>query len=256
MTHRTRTTAFLLAAAGSFAACTAVFASSVADSRSASLALDKEIGTLRAEAAAAPGDPCPLNELGVALARRAYYDEAVDAFERSLDLRPDPIVWNNLGSVHLTRGRLGPAGSAFRNALELDTNYALAHYNLGAVYDARRDESNAVEHYKRALELDPKLDDPAVNPAILNNHYLLTVRTRRYLDTVGALGLPMQAQCTAPLPASLASPGAPPPEETKGRGWWIFRKKEGKNPPPEPPPAPKPTGPAEPTAVDPPDDGE
>ncbi len=207
----------------------AAAADSVQVSRETTLSRDPEIAALRARADAAPADPCVRNELGVALAKRSYYAEAEDALRSSLELSPDAVVWFNLGSVQLLTKDYGDAKSSFKHALQIDPNYAVAHYSLGAAYDATHDADPAVEHYKRALELDPKLGDVATNPQLLNNNHLLTVRTLRYQDTVGALGLPLNLRCTPPPspppPAPAPAPPAPAPETPPAE------------PPAEPPPA-------------------
>lgn len=154
-----------------------------------------QVAELEARVSSNPGDACLRNELGIALARGAFFDEATDAFRASLDIHEDPVVYNNLGSLYLRTGRRSKAMSAFRKALSLDPNYALAWYNLGSAYDSARKFKGAVRSYRRALELDPTLADPAKNPQVVNNHYLIAVATERYIDTAGSQSLPMQSSC-------------------------------------------------------------
>jgi Tfp pilus assembly protein PilF len=52
---------------------------------------------------------------------------------------------------------------AFTQALDEDPKLAEAHYNLGCVYEALRDDPKAVEHYKKALQINPALGVAAAN---------------------------------------------------------------------------------------------
>jgi tetratricopeptide (TPR) repeat protein len=169
------------------------------------LAQDAALAPLRAVVEAEPGKACAWNEIGKSLARRAFFEEAQEAFERSVQLADDPVAWNNLGSLHLTRGQYGAARSAIQKAIALDPNFALAWYDLGAVDQAQLHYEGAVKNYKRAFELDPKLADPMLNPAIVNNIYMTAIRTMLYQETVGALSLPLGSTC-----GGAAAAGAPP----------------------------------------------
>ena len=180
------------------------------------LAHDAALAALHADVQRNPADPCAWNEAGKALARRALFVEAEEAFERSVALKDDPIVWNNLGALHLSRGRYGPARSAFHKAVGLDPNYALAWYHLGAADEAELNFDDAVANYKRAFELDIRLADPLFNPAVVNNAYMVAIRTLMYKETIGALGMPLASTtCAAPEPppAGAPAPEAAPPSE-------------------------------------------
>lgn len=118
-----------------------------------------------------------------------HFKEAVTAFEQACELEPgNPVAWNNLGSAHLTMGELGNAESNFKKALKIDPNYALAHYNYGVTRDLLKDYEGAIAAYTRALELDPELQDPGVNPAIVNNEHLVAVHLLLYRRQAGSLG--------------------------------------------------------------------
>lgn len=61
--------------------------------------------------------------------------------------------------------------SRFKGALEEDPKLAEAHYNLGCIYEAMRDDEKAEQHYKQALEISPDLYLAAANwGALLARH--------------------------------------------------------------------------------------
>jgi tetratricopeptide (TPR) repeat protein len=93
---------------------------------------------------------------------------AIDAYRRSLRLRPDCIeAWINLGRVHAEHGEGEAATECFSTALKLDPRDATAVYNLGVVAQDAGREQDAIFLYTRALELDGGLAEAHYNLATL-----------------------------------------------------------------------------------------
>ncbi|MBI4323399.1 MAG: tetratricopeptide repeat protein [Candidatus Omnitrophica bacterium] len=66
----------------------------------------------------------------------------------------------NLGIVYAQAQRYDEAIEAYQNSLELEANNADAHYNLGLLYERVKSQSDrAAWHYRRYLELKPKAED-------------------------------------------------------------------------------------------------
>jgi lipoprotein NlpI len=60
--------------------------------------------------------------------------------EKACQLAPgDPTLWNNRGFLHYKSGNYKAALESFNRALQLDSTYARARYNLGMVLS--RDEA-------------------------------------------------------------------------------------------------------------------
>jgi tetratricopeptide (TPR) repeat protein len=93
---------------------------------------------------------------------------AIDAYRRSLRLRPDCTeAWINLGRLFAENSDPPAAGDCFKRALELDPAEATAYYNLGVLAQDAGKESDAIDLYRRALELDPHLAEAHYNLATL-----------------------------------------------------------------------------------------
>jgi Flp pilus assembly protein TadD len=86
---------------------------------------------LERSVAAAPGEPEFRNNLGLALAAADREPDAIAAYRSALMLKPDhAVAWNNLGlalqSVNDVRGAI----DAFRRAVDIKADFAQAHWNL------------------------------------------------------------------------------------------------------------------------------
>ncbi len=63
-------------------------------------------------------------------------------------------------------GDVSTAESTYLQAIKLDPNDAVAHYDLGTVYDRQGNRSDAVAEYTEALVIDPSFTDGLFNLAV------------------------------------------------------------------------------------------
>jgi CHAT domain-containing protein/Flp pilus assembly protein TadD len=83
--------------------------------------------------------PATINALeavveGKTLAARRRWTEAIAAYRRAIQLDPNlAVAHNNLGTALAQQGRLQEAEDAYRRAIQLDANLASAYNNLGEV---------------------------------------------------------------------------------------------------------------------------
>jgi tetratricopeptide (TPR) repeat protein len=73
----------------------------------------------------------------------------------------------NLGTLHFNARNWKDAERYYRQALEADPDYALAHFDLANLYDERGDRDQALEHYQAALRVSPHYADAHYNLALL-----------------------------------------------------------------------------------------
>lgn len=75
--------------------------------------------------------------------------------------------WNRDGIAHLKREHWRKAAADFRRALEADSAFAAAHFNLALSLESQRKNSEAEGHYRLAILYgrdDPKImNHPAVS---------------------------------------------------------------------------------------------
>jgi tetratricopeptide (TPR) repeat protein len=97
---------------------------------------------------------------GFTLARRGNVPEAVGHYEQALQLNPDYAEAHyNLGAALTRQGRLQEAIGQFEQALRLNPDYAEAHNNLGAALMGQGKLQEAIGHYEQALRLSPGYAD-------------------------------------------------------------------------------------------------
>jgi len=63
-------------------------------------------------------------------------------------------------------GDLATAASDYQQAIQLDGNNLVAHYDLGTIYDQQRSTAEAVSEYQAALVIDPTFPDALFNLAV------------------------------------------------------------------------------------------
>jgi protein O-mannosyl-transferase len=96
------------------------------------------------------------NNLGLVLAEKGKFKEAIQLYERSLALKPDyDLACNNLGIALIACGQPEKGIEQFKRALEINPNDVRAHVNLGMALYHQGQIGKAVDHYQRAIELNP-----------------------------------------------------------------------------------------------------
>jgi protein O-mannosyl-transferase len=106
-----------------------------------------------------PNFTAAYNNLGLVLAEQGRLDDAIQYYQEALEKNPDYAqANNNLGIVLAAQGRLDDAIGNFQKALEINPDYAEAHFNLGIVLAAQGRRDEAIQHYREALRLDPSLE--------------------------------------------------------------------------------------------------
>ncbi|HEX6200311.1 MAG TPA: tetratricopeptide repeat protein [Thermoanaerobaculia bacterium] len=151
--------------------------------------LDAAITSQRALAAERPGDPQILNDLGNLLLLAGDMEEAEQAYRDALGLDPEMTSARyNLALLLAQTERPGLALEELEIVVEAQPENAWAHYQIGAILDARGADRRAIKRYATALRLDPQLAFPELNPHVIENEHLTAAMLHAYRD------LPLAAQ--------------------------------------------------------------
>jgi len=97
------------------------------------------------------------NNLGLALAERGAFAEAINEFRKAVEIDPAFVeAHTNLGSFLGRHGSSEEAISHLRQALAVDPTFASAHNTLGNILASRGETDKAIEHFRKALQANPK----------------------------------------------------------------------------------------------------
>ena len=117
--------------------------------------LDDADAHIRQALAVAPEDSYSLLVLGQIEFRRERYDAALDALSSAAKVDPQNAeIQNYLGLTLSQKGLRASAETAFRKAIQLDSHYGGAHYNLAVFYITQSPPwpELARWHYKKAID--------------------------------------------------------------------------------------------------------
>lgn len=90
--------------------------------------------------------------LGVLFNLSSEYDKAADCFNAALQVKPDcPKTWNRLGASLANGNRSVEAVEAYKKALEIQPGYIRARYNVGIICINLKSYNEAAEHFLTAL---------------------------------------------------------------------------------------------------------
>jgi Flp pilus assembly protein TadD len=101
---------------------------------------------------------------GAALARIGRTREAVASFERALALDPtNGLAKANLGTVYLLTRDHSRARQLMEESLRLDPDVSRAHNALGVIAFETGHKDEAISHWKRSIEINPREWDTLSN---------------------------------------------------------------------------------------------
>lgn len=89
---------------------------------------------------------------------RRLYDQAVQSYQKALDLSPDYAeAMVGLGDARQAKGQFDEAIGEYKRALQLEPQNARVHFGLGKIYyNEKQLYHEAVAEYQQAITLDPK----------------------------------------------------------------------------------------------------
>lgn len=97
-----------------------------------------------------------LDRQGQQFYREKKYDQALQAFQQAVQLKPnDPVLLNNLGFIYYKMDRFDDALTWLEKTLAADPKRKEAHGNIAELYLKMGKRSEAKEHYEQYLALWP-----------------------------------------------------------------------------------------------------
>ncbi|MGZ3537878.1 MAG: tetratricopeptide repeat protein [Thermodesulfobacteriota bacterium] len=108
------------------------------------------------------------NLIGLYLAKKGKFTQAVKELRRASGLKPDDFILHaNLGTVYYYRGAYLKAIDQFERALKIDPFYGMGYANLSYVYGLMCRTGEALRYMRKAVQIHPQYADLHYNLALL-----------------------------------------------------------------------------------------
>lgn len=158
-----------------------------AESEQAAAPLRQAAESYEAALALDPRDPQTLRELAAIYAQLAEHAKAAVIWQRYIDdIDASLEAYLQLGTHRLAQGDTEAAAAALKKAVEIEPS-GRAFQSLGDIYRAVQKPAEAIQHYRRAAELEP--DDIQVRLKLTETLY----RDRKFEETITEADLVLRA---------------------------------------------------------------
>ncbi|MFZ5996460.1 MAG: tetratricopeptide repeat protein [Nitrospirota bacterium] len=108
--------------------------------------------------------------LGTAYYKDAHYQEAIEAYKKSIELEPsEAMAYRLMAVAHRDLKQFDHALTAAKKAIEVKPTGS-AYFTLARIYEEKKQYADAIAAYKRAQEMDP---DDADIPFAMGNDYMV-----------------------------------------------------------------------------------
>ncbi|HEV7764003.1 MAG TPA: tetratricopeptide repeat protein [Thermoanaerobaculia bacterium] len=150
------------------------------------------------------------NGLGTLLIQKGFPKDAEREFERAVDADSQFFpAWYNLGLVRAAHGDDLGARRAFSRTVDLKPGHAPALFQLGLVEEKRHHTDRAVKLYAKAYSINPQMLRTEVNPRILDSKLTHLALLEMYPKEHARRSMSFQGLPVTPAPAPSAPPPAP-----------------------------------------------
>jgi len=119
------------------------------------------------------------NYIGVTYLSLEYYEQAIEAFQRSMALNSKyPSSINNLGSAYFANGDYKKAEKYFKKAIKMKDDEPSFHLNMGTLYFEMKKTEKALSEWRTSLSLDPEIlsKDDSISVSISGDNISLKDR--------------------------------------------------------------------------------
>lgn len=125
-----------------------------------------------------------LNHLAITYIDLQRYQQAIDVYQRMLELNPDDSgrLLGLLGNVHCDLRQYDRAIAFYHRSLEIKPNSELNLHKLGLAYYCHSDSENAIKYIKKAHVLNDKSFNVIVDLAAIYRNLNQEAEFRFYLE--------------------------------------------------------------------------
>jgi len=111
-----------------------------------------------------PHKPRQHYNLGVVLARKGNFDDAIKHYHTALKIKPDYLeAYYNLGNALARKGDAKAAIYNYRKALQLNPDFFKSYYNIARILSHRGKTGEAIYNYQKALIINSETPQTLYN---------------------------------------------------------------------------------------------
>ncbi|MFC1922355.1 tetratricopeptide repeat protein [Chloroflexota bacterium] len=96
------------------------------------------------------------------MAEVGWFSQAIENYQKALELEPDPLRYVALGKILAQNGDLPGAFESFHTAQEMDSWLFVSHLQLGGIYMLQGELDKAIQEYETAWRLNPTYNSPFI----------------------------------------------------------------------------------------------
>jgi Flp pilus assembly protein TadD len=109
------------------------------------------------------------NNLGLMLKERGQVPEAMQEFERAVELQPgNAFALNNLATLYCSAGRRDECAALLQKAVSIKPDYLEARYNLAMYYYEKGLFNESLREYSAIVQIDPSSNEAAFARPMIN----------------------------------------------------------------------------------------
>lgn len=143
--------------------------------------LDARISSTLEQLRATPRSATLHNDLGQLLLAKGFPRDAEHEFEKAVDADSHFYpAWYNLGLIRMSRGDWTGARFALNRTVHYKPGHSAALFQLGLMEEQRGHQDAAIGYYAKALAINRSLLDVRVNPRILDSKLIDLALLRAY----------------------------------------------------------------------------
>ena len=128
------------------------------------------------------------NILGLILNDLHKIDDAIDCFQRGLQINPEnkdnALIYNNLGSIYFYRENYFEAENCYKKAIEINRQHSEAFNNLGNLFIKQNKYEEGINYYKKAIHINNNFIAASYNIAIAYKNIGNFSESKKYLTQV------------------------------------------------------------------------
>lgn len=128
-----------------------------------------------------PGSAPLHNQLGQLLVQKGFPKDAEREFERAINADSHFYqAWYNLGLIRAARDDYSGAERAFRRTVRLAKGHSEALFQLGLMEEKRGNDDTAIDYYAKAQRHNNAIFDVRINPQVLDTKLIPLALLRNY----------------------------------------------------------------------------